>query len=287
MNNCLLIYSCDAGQGDFEKKLDVVQKALSMSFDRLDIAVPTSAYEAFETERKAIGKYHSLIVCGGDGSFNTAVNALACQKDAPILGYINEGTLGDVGKNFGVGKSLSRALKVISDGYSEPFDVGECDGHYFAYMAAYGRFSDISYAVPKHEKKRFGWLSYYKKAAHDVFEKTELSISITGEDGVLIERSVPFVLILNGTAVGGFRINKKSSHNDGIMECYVTRGKAFNGLLSFATKRRVDVIPCRKLTIKPIPDDKPWCLDGEIGPLGAVTITCHPNALRIYCRRKR
>ncbi len=285
MINCLLIYSKDAGHRDFSRKLDLVRRELSMSFDRIDVEVPDSLYRAFDLERKAIGRYHSLIVVGGDGSFNTAVNALACKEEAPVLGYINEGTLGDVGKNFGVLPRLKSALGVISDGHYGYFDVGECGGRYFAYMAAYGRYSDIAYAVPRREKKAIGKFSYYKKAVNEALSRKDIDIVLIDAEGKQREFRLPFVLILNGLNVGGFKVNKKGLMDDGLMECYLTTSGPLNGLLPYLNIGDLEVIRFRQMTIKPWPDDMPWCLDGEIGPFGESTIVCHNKAIRVYCRQ--
>ena len=284
MVNGLLLYSPSSGHRDFSKKVDYVKKALSMSFDRLDYAAPSSAYEAFQREQEAIGRYHSLIVVGGDGAFNTAVNALALQKEAPILGYINEGTLGDVGRNFGVGRRLRGALSIIAKGHHEEFDVGECGGRYFAYMAAIGRYSDIAYAVSPREKKAIGKLSYYKKAAHEAFVNQNVKIEIAFEDGTTFEEEVPFFLVLNGQNVGGFKVNRQGNPFDGNMEAYITKKGPFGGLTHYLTGKGLRVVSFKKIAVKPLRNDLPWCLDGELGPFGGAEILCHHQAIKIYCR---
>lgn len=284
MINCLLLYSHDSGHHDFTKYIDKVNKALSMSFDHIDMVCTKSAFESFQMEREAIGKYHSLIVVGGDGSFNTAVNALACQKDAPILGYINEGTLGDVGRNFGVDTKLSKSLKVISEGHYREFDIGEAGGRYFSYMAALGQYANIAYSVPRHVKKRLGKYSYYLKAANEAVRKSEpIEVKIS-YDGQYIEGAFPFILILNGINVGGLRINRRGSLDDGKMEAFLTEPGLFGGLLHYFSRRGLTRFSFSKMELTPLGDYGPWCLDGEMGPSGKLSIVCHHKALKVYCK---
>lgn len=254
-----------------------------MAFDDIDVVCTKSAFESFSYERDAIGKYHSLIVVGGDGSFNTAVNALANQKDAPILGYINSGTLGDVGKNFGVGKNLKKSLRLIAKGQSAYFDLGELNGRYFAYMAALGRYADISYAVSKPLKKRFGKYSYYLQAMKEAVGDRELCVKIKS-NGETWEATYPFVLILNGHAVGGIKVNRKGKMDDGKMECFLTDPGSFGGLFHYFTKRDIDVFEFEEIEVIPIGEEAPWCLDGEMGPSGPAKIRCAKAAIRCYFR---
>ena len=189
MVNGLLLYSPSSGHRDFSKKVDYVKKALSMSFDRLDYAAPSSAYEAFQREREAIGRY-----------------------------------------------------------------------------------SDIAYAVSPREKKAIGKLSYYKKAAHEAFANQTVKIEIAFEDGTTFEEEVPFFLVLNGQNVGGFKVNRQGNPFDGTMEAYITKKGPFGGLTHYLTGKGLRVVSFKKIAVKPLRNDLPWCLDGELGPFGEAEI---------------
>jgi diacylglycerol kinase (ATP) len=257
----------------------VVEK-LKTSFDSVDVVCPKNRREATEAEKTACGKYDALIVVGGDGTFNNAVNALATLNNAPVLGYINNGTIGDVGKPFGIGKNLKRSLKTITAGHIRYFDVGEENGRYFAYVCATGQYSDVSYLTPRRHKKIFGKVAYYNRAAFEALRQNSIHATITA-NGVTRAVETPFLMVLNGTNIAGFKVNRDSKIDDGKMELYYTEQGSFNGLLHFLFRVKTRRISAPLFVIST--DRKmPWCLDGEPAPSGTATIVCHQKMLRIF-----
>src|SRR5574344_2686346 len=174
----LLLYSHSSGHKDFERQIQKIRRSLSTTFDVLDVVCTFSADEAARLEKEAGERYDVLLIAGGDGTFNNAVNNLMKARKTPVLGYLNFGTIGDVGKNFGIQGGLRNALKIIKDGHIEAFDVGEANGSYFAYTCAIGHYSDIAYATPRREKRRHGRLAYYWAAANQAFEKKKVHYEI-------------------------------------------------------------------------------------------------------------
>ncbi len=106
----LVVYSDASGRKDFSPHVGFVKKELVTSFEALDFKHISSEEEADSVYAEAAARYGAIIVCGGDGSFNRAVNVIMGQPQKPILGYINFGTIGDVGKNFGVRRNMKKAI---------------------------------------------------------------------------------------------------------------------------------------------------------------------------------
>jgi diacylglycerol kinase (ATP) len=279
----LLLYSHLSGHRDFSRELSRVQKELAPIFETLDIVCTFSLEEASRLEQEAGEKYDALLIAGGDGTFNNAVNNLMKVCKTPVLGYLNFGTIGDVGKNFGIHGGLSNALEIIKRGHIESFDVGEANGMYFAYTCAIGRYSDIAYATPRHEKRRHGKMAYYREAIRQAFEKKNIHYEVTVE-GKKIEGTTSFVMVLNGKNMGGFRVNKKGNITDGKMELFIADDGPFNGLTHYVSHQKLLVISSDRFSIK-TSEEGPWCLDGEKGPEGQVLISCHPKALRIFSKK--
>lgn len=279
----LLLYSHVSGHRDFSHQIAKVRKELSPLFETLDVVCTFSSEEASRREQEAGDHYDVLLIAGGDGTFNNAVNNLMKARKTPVLGYLNFGTIGDVGKNFGIQGGLRNALKIIKDGHIEAFDVGEANGSYFAYTCAIGRYSDIAYATPRREKRRHGRLAYYWAAANQAFEKKKVHYEIEC-DGRKIEGTTAFLMILNGKNMGGFLVNKKSSITDGKMELFVADDGPFNGLTHYLFHHKVNVISSASFSIK-TSEKGPWCLDGERGPEGQLKVLCHAKALRIFSQK--
>jgi len=265
------------------RQLSKIRKTLSSSFETLDIVCTFSAQEASRLEQEAGEYYDVLLIAGGDGTFNNAVNNLMKVCKTPILGYLNFGTIGDVGRNFGIHGGLTRALNIIKEGNIEAFDVCDANGVYFAYTCAIGSFSDIAYATPRHQKRRHGRFAYYWAAAQEAFRKKQIHYEIECE-GKKIKGKSAFVMVLNGRNMGGFLVNKKGVINDGKMEFFAASEGPFNGLTHYLFHHKVAVISSDCFLLK-TSEPGPWCLDGEKGPEGQILITCHPKALRIFSKK--
>jgi YegS/Rv2252/BmrU family lipid kinase len=279
----LLLYSHNSGHKDFSRKLAYVRKELAGVFSEFEAICTFSEAEATRLEKKACAEDDVLIVAGGDGTFNHAVNVLMKEKRQPILGYLNFGTIGDVGRNFGIHGGLRRAVKIIKNGHIEAFDVGEINGAYFAYTCAIGAFSDIAYATPRKEKRRHGRLAYYWAAFLEAFKRKDLHYEITA-NSARFKGNTPFLMLLNGKNIGGFRVNSRGSINDGVMECYLVKPGLFNGLVHYFFHKHVQIITASEFDIKTT-ETGAWCLDGEAGPKGEAHVVLHPSSLRIFSRK--
>ena len=279
------MYSRSSGHGQMELHHAQILRGLHKKFDIIDERVTKTAEEGRELAIAACGVYDALIVAGGDGTFTNIVNALAEQENTPILGYINNGTIGDIGHNFGIRPSYRSALKVILKGTPTPFDIMKADGYgYFAYVAGVGQYADIPYITPRKQKKLLGRLAYYNIALKELTQFKKVHAKIVA-DGIEYEQDVPFVLLLNGKHVGGFLVNDRGNIFDGKMDLYLSKPGIWNGLGQFLFRRH----HIKKIVAKDIyihtDHDMPWCLDGEAGPLGDLHVTCIHNALRIYSLR--
>jgi diacylglycerol kinase family enzyme len=141
MKNALLLFSNQSGHGQFAAHEDAIVRGLHRTFDEVDVVFTASAEEGQKRAKEACGEYHSLIIVGGDGTFHNILNAVAEEKDIPIIGYINNGTIGDIGRNFGVTGSYKKALKIIAGQHVMEADVCKTGDRYFAYVAAVGSFA--------------------------------------------------------------------------------------------------------------------------------------------------
>lgn len=280
----LFLYSPLTGRGKIAKKADWICSRLRKTFEVVDARVCLSHDELIKEAKEAAKHYEYLVFAGGDGTFNGVADALLSEKNPPILGYINAGTLGDVGRNFGFGKSVKRSLAVIEKGKTKSIDLGVLNGHAFVYMAAVGAYSDISYAAKSKEKKRIGKFTYYRMAVAAAFKKRLVKGNLL-VDGKDIPFEAPFLMILNGRNVGGFPVNKGSEMNDGKMELFLTKKGIFNGLPHYLfEKKRMKSVFCEKIEIT-LHNGDFWCLDGEKGPSGNVKIEIAKQKLRVFCAK--
>ena len=281
MKNALLLFSNQSGHGQFAAHEDAIVSALHRTFDEVDVVFTASAEEGQKRAKEACGEYHSLIIVGGDGTFHNILNAVAEEKDIPIIGYINNGTIGDIGRNFGVTGSYKKALKIIAGQHVMKADICKTGDRYFAYVAAVGSFADIAYKAPRNRKQRLGKIAYYNMAVEQAFKKSKLNTTVY-VDGVLYKKEVPFLMALNGRNIGGFAINKMGSMFDGKMELFLSNPGPFNGLLPyFFRRKKVVCLQGEHFHIK-TDSDMAWCLDGEKGPVGELDIILKKGLIRVY-----
>lgn len=280
--NCLVMYSHQSGHRNFTLKIPMVKERLLSRFDRVDFICTLSAKEASDIAKQSATKYDVLVVVGGDGTFNNLINALAFVENPPILGYINFGTIGDIGRNFGIGSSLKESLDILSKGDIVPFDVGEINGKLFAYVCTIGRYSDIAYMTPRRKKRLLGRIAYYNAAIKELKDKKTVHASIEA-DGGHYEIDTPFLLLLNGKNIGGFKVNRYGSIQDGKMELFLASQDISNGVLPLLIDRNRIILRAKEFHIH-TDETMSWCLDGEEGPKGDAHILTLNKKFRIIAK---
>ena len=88
---------------------------------------------------------YDLVVCsGGDGTLNETLNGLMHLERRPPLGYIPAGTTNDYASSLGIPKIMLKAAQAAVDGVPVSVDVGKFGERFFAYVAAFGAFTDVT-----------------------------------------------------------------------------------------------------------------------------------------------
>lgn len=281
--NCLLMYSHQSGHKSFVTQIPYVKERLLARFDRVDFVSTSSKEEATQVILDRAPKCDVLVIVGGDGTFNNAINSLKDVQPKPILGYINYGTIGDIGRNFGIGSGLKRSIDILVNGGITSFDVGEINGELFAYVCTIGRYSDIAYLTSRKKKRVLGKVAYYNAAIKELGDKKMVHASIDA-DGGHYEIDTPFLLVLNGINIGGFKVNRFASIQDGKMELFMAKCDLSNGVLPLLANKDRVVLRAREFLIK-TDEQMGWCLDGEEGPKGEAHIITHPGMFKIIAKK--
>lgn len=280
----LLLYSNKTGKNKAIKLHDKIVKKLSSKYEITSKECPS--LDEFKEAVESSKNFDCLFILGGDGTLNNAINVVARLplEKRPTIGYIPTGTLNDAGKTFGI-KGINKAIKIILEGNKEDIDICSFNDSYFLYLAAIGQYSDISYSAKRDEKKRVGKLSYYRLSFIEAFQKYNIQIEVE-YDGIKEEYTTPFIIVMNGKYVGGFKINPINSINDGMFDVYITKPGMFNGLVHyFPFKTKTKHIRTSKLTVN-IKSDDFWCLDGEKASQGKATIECLPKYISMFTLKR-
>lgn len=284
MLKALYLYSDKTGLKRPKKFQDKIISRLSKSFEL--VAKKTSTIDEFILEcQNCKSNFDVLIVAGGDGTFNLTISTLAKldKSNRPILGYIPTGTINDAGRGFGVYR-VRKALKVLEKQETIDIDICRANDSYFSYVCAIGTYADISYITKRDKKKLFGRLSYYFIAIKEAMKIRNIEAHIVA-DGISYDVKTPFVLVMNGPSVGGFKINSKSAMCDGLIDIYLTKPGIFNGLLHFIFfKIRTTHIQAKNIEISTNSNDS-WCFDGEKGISGDLKISLLNEKITVFGRK--
>lgn len=287
MKSAYFVYNNLSGRGLNDKKIKLIQKYLSMTYEHVYFEISNDVSSLRNILLQASKNHHDFIFTGGDGTFNLVINEAMKLKDRPVLGYLPSGTTNDIAKNFKLSHRLKKSLKIINAQEKIKFDLCLAnEDKYFLYVAALGAFADIAYVTKRKNKKRLGSIAYYRKAFVEAFKPRKIEVEVKTKNETF-KVKVPFVLVLNGRSVAGFKIGKNDEVYDAKFHIYLTRPGLFNGLLHYLFfKIRTYKIYTDEIEIKVFSHDDFWCFDGEKYSNTSIKICAIPKALEIYAHPK-
>ena len=236
---------------------------------------------------------YDLVVCsGGAGTLNETLNGLMHLECRPPLGYIPAGTTNDFASSLGIPKIMLKAAQAAVDGVPVSVDVGKFGERFFAYVAAFGAFTDVTYVTPQHIKNSLGRLAYLVEGAQRLSSLKTYPLHLEYDGG---ETDGEFLvgLISNSSYVAGLPVGRwiDASMSDGLLEVTLVRKPnlmieltrvASNLLLGELDPELIFSVKTKRLRITS-PEPIPWTLDGEYGGSPSeVTIENLYRALTIH-----
>jgi len=244
-----------------------------------DVTVhPTSrAGELTEVIAAEGGRYDMVTAAGGDGTLNEAVSGLMQLEAPPCLGYIPGGTVNDVAATLHLPKNCLKAAEVITGGREIRIDLGRFNRRWFAYVAAFGAFTDVAYSTDQSDKRLLGRLAYLLRGVQALGEIRPVHIRASTDAGT-VEEDVILGLVASTTSVGGFqaRLSSEVYLNDGLFEVLLVKNLKnvleVNAAATAILRRDFSKPFFYRMKTDRITFDfdgpVPWTLDGEFG--GAV-----------------
>lgn len=271
----LFMYNPNAGTKRIQEELHQIMMELTK--DQREVLVwPTR--EAGEIERiipryVRTGRCNRVVVSGGDGTVHEAVNAMMrCRKRVPIV-YLPAGSTNDFGYSLGLQQGLAEAAKVIWNGTYFPCDVAKANSRYYIYTAAFGMFTDVSYATPQKMKNIFGHAAYVLNGVGQIAKPWKIPMRVEF-NGKTIEDQFVLGMVVSSQSIGGIRgiTGADVSLNDGEHELLLVRyckpvdiPKLVRDLLMGNTgNEHIVYEKVRKVTFTS-PESVAWTFDGEFG----------------------
>lgn len=293
----LFIYNPHAGKAQIRSNLlDMIDIFTKAGYEVT--AYPTQEKgDAIKAVTARTDDYELVCCSGGDGTLDEVVTGMMqCNNRIPI-GYVPAGTTNDFAHSVGIPSNMIKATKAIVEGSPFPCDIGYFNDDTFVYIAAFGLFTDVSYATDQQMKNVLGHLAYILEGAKRITAIPSYELTYE-HDGIKKRGEYMYGMITNSRSVGGFRniTGKHVKLDDGLFE--VTMIKKPNNMIELnlivtsliGKKIHTDYMDCfktRELYIE-TEDAVPWTLDGEFGGLQRkVYIKNEEKALTVMTNAKK
>lgn len=271
----LFVYNPRAGKGTVVKNLHEIVDAFAKA------KYPVTVYPTQEqgdacklVENRDAGLYDLIVCSGGDGTLREVVNGLIKSGVSTPVGYIPAGSTNDFARSLGLSDDITEALKIITRGKVFLCDAGNFNGENFVYIAAFGLFTDVSYATNQQWKNIFGHVAYILEGVKSLSSIPSYDVQIECDEGTMHGNYI-YGMVTNSLSVGGFKniTGKDVSFDDGKFEVILIRRPAtfaeLNDIVISLVRQSFDAVCIQSfktsyLKIKSR-DEVNWTLDGEFG----------------------
>lgn len=202
MKKVLIIINPHSGHK--HKRIDLVEIKKLFNDYNYEVKIIFTRYKGHAKEIVKNIKYIDLIISiGGDGTFNEVMTGNFDRKDRLILAHIPFGTANDIGAMYGYEKSLIKNLKLLLNGSVKKIDICTINDKPFTYVAAFGKFTNISYETPQWLKKNLGYLAYLIGGIKEINHTTKLYNLKYEINGKKYEGKYSFMIISNANRIAG------------------------------------------------------------------------------------
>ena len=238
----------------------------------------------------------TIVVRGGDGSLNHAINGLDLTDPSIMVGVIPAGTGNDVASTLGIPWKIKEALRVIAGRHIKQIDLGVANGVLFANTISIGLDALVNQKAtawkPLFQRWRLSFLAYAAPIVSIMYRKRndpEVSFETDLES---FKRKIGFAAVTNCHRYGrGFFINPCAEVDDGWLDLCILNPvpsltfpyyalKAMKGIHVSLTEQ-FSFHRFKKLEVKssfPVMSQ----IDGEVhGRLAQCQISVLPKALNV------
>ncbi len=253
------------------------------------VVEPTEDPSRFpELIRRHLGEIDRVVVGGGDGTLNAAVQVLV-ELGLP-LGIIPLGTANNLARTLDIPSDLEGACKVITEEHRRRIDLGRVNDRYFCTTASLGLSVQIIEELSADVKRRWGPIAYALTATKVLRRAHPFHADIAWDGGTRHTRTVQIV-VGNGRYYGAaLAVAEDATIDDALLDLYSLETNHWWELLKLApslkrgthgNRREVETSRAGAFTIRtrrPMPID----LDGELGAETPAEFRVVPRALEVF-----
>jgi YegS/Rv2252/BmrU family lipid kinase len=217
-----IIYLINPISGTRKKSLVkdlIIRKTREAGID-FDI-LPSKANGQYENLKQLIQKQAvtDVVICGGDGTVNAAVNAL--QSELVQFGIIPMGSGNGLALAAKIPKQTGPALDLIFTGKAYPTDAFYINNKFSCMLCGIGFDAAVAHEFAK--QKRRGLQTYIRISTMQYFKSKPYPFQIIVRDKVL-NTDAFFISIANSNQFGNqFTIAPKASLSDGLLDIVIVK----------------------------------------------------------------
>jgi diacylglycerol kinase (ATP) len=204
-------------------------RALEAAGLRVDRRICESSDRLPALIRKCAASVDCVVLGGGDGTLNAALPGLL-DTGLP-LGVIPLGTANDLARTLGIPAEVNAAVEIIAAGHLRAVDLGEVNGYPYFNVASIGFGVDLTRALTRDSKLRWGKLGYLV-AAFRVLGRMKPFEATIRMDGIVRRSRTVHLAVGNGRHYGGGMIvSEDAAIDDNRLNVYSLEVTSIFGLI--------------------------------------------------------
>ncbi|MDO4647604.1 MAG: YegS/Rv2252/BmrU family lipid kinase [Eubacteriales bacterium] len=288
------VFNPRAGKGKIRAHLlDIIDVFNKGGYEVITYATQAPR-DAYEKAKEYQDQVDLIVASGGDGTLDEVVTGIREMGSQTPIGYIPAGSTNDFANSLFMPKSMVEAAENIMNEEVYYCDIGRLNSQTFAYIAAFGLFTDVAYETDQQLKNVFGHGAYILEGVKRLFDIKSYHMKVIAEE-LEVEDDFIYGMVTNSRSVGGFKnlTGKNIDMDDGLFEVtLITMPKNPLELQEIITammtqEDNTDLIhsfKSKKVTIE-CDEEIPWTLDGEFGGNHAHTeIENMHKGLKLYLK---
>ena len=266
------VFNPKAGQVKIKQRLGDIIELFSIKGHTVTVRATTRRGDATELVKNLEDGYDRVICAGGDGTLDEVVEGMAMREHKLPIGYIPAGSTNDYASSLGIPTGVLDAARVAIGPNIFSSDVGEYNGKSFVYVAAFGAFTEVSYATPQDLKNMLGHAAYIVTALKYLTDIKPYHMKVHA-NGKVIEGDFIYGMVTNSNSVGGVKniTGPDITLNDGLFEVTLVSNPKnpmeLNSIISALMNRNLTSKNLYSFKISEIEfeadSEVPWTIDGE------------------------
>lgn len=270
----LFIYNPQSGQGKIKAHLsDILDIMIKAGFE-VTAYVTQAKSDAISKVAREADRFDRIVVSGGDGTLDEVMTGLMQSGIRLPIGYIPAGSTNDFASSFGISTDMLAAARAAVGNDLFTCDVGGFNQDFFVYVAAFGLFTEASYATSQELKNMLGHAAYILEGVKQLTEIPSYRMQVE-HDGQVLYGEFVFGMATNATSIGGIKglIAEDVKLNDGLFEVTLIKMPKnpieLSEILAFFTNFNRDTEMVHSFQTSKVrftsEQQVPWTLDGEFG----------------------